>query len=310
MIYIISQKTDLVTDLVSEWLIVSGRRFVRFNDDEFIPTDDNYFNTIKVKKLWLRRGTFNLIPNSIFSNYYNRNSYIKYISNEIREYSFYLEYKLKQTLGSNYIGSFIKEVSSNNKLINLDIAESVGFKTPVTLITSSKKELIQFYRTHKSIITKDLRAPVNIKTRHKDIISTGVKLVNDQMLGKLKDYFAPIFTQKYIDKKYEIRAFIFSKSIYAMAIFSQKDKQTKVDYRNYNNQKQNRCVPVNLPKKIQDKIWAFMEETQMNTGSIDFIVTPKNEFYFLEINPMGQFHWLSANCNYYIEKDIANFLTS
>lgn len=308
MIYIISEKKDLVTDLVIEWVTTKRKKFKRFNNDEFIK-DHNLLNS-NVRKLWLRRGTFNVIPNKIFCDFFNRNHILNYLNSEVREYSIYLEYALKKKLGDNYVGSFIKEVSSNNKLINQDIAKSVGFKTPVTIITSSKKDLIEFYNTHKSIITKDLRAPVNINTRHKTLISTGVKLVNNQMLIKLKDYFAPIFVQKYIDKKYEIRIFVFSKKMYAMAIFSQRDTKTKIDYRNYNTTKQNRCVPINLPKNIQDKIWAFMTKTQMDTGSIDLIVTPKNEFYFLEINPMGQFHWLSANCNYYVEKDIANFLTT
>jgi hypothetical protein len=46
----------------------------------------------------------------------------------------------------------------------------------------------------------------------------------------------------------------------------------------------------------------------MNTGSIDLILTPNGEYFFLEINPMGQYDWLSKNCNYYIEKDIAEML--
>ena len=29
------------------------------------------------------------------------------------------------------------------------------------------------------------------------------------------------------------------------------------------------------------------------------------EFVFLEVNPVGQFGWVSKNCNYYLEKKIA-----
>ena len=308
MIYILSEKIDLVTDIVIEWIHSKKYKFKRFNDDDFIVNFNKFLNK-KISKIWLRRGTFNLIPNLIYSNFYNRNNIINYITREVREYSVYLEYILKKRLENNYIGSFTKEISTNNKLINLEVAKEVGFKTPTTIITSSKEELLAFYKEHQKIISKDLRAPVHIRTRHKNIVSTGVKLITSKMLQNLEDYFVPIFAQKYIEKKYEIRIFIFSKKLYAMAIFSQKDDKTKIDYRDYNNQKPNRCVPVLLPKHIEKKVWSFMKKVDMNTGSIDLIVTPKNEYYFLEINPMGQFHWLSANCNYYIEKDIADFLT-
>lgn len=309
MIYIISEKTDLVTDLVTEWIRGGGNDFKRCNDDDFIESE-NGFSKTNIEKIWVRRGTFNFLPNEIFKDYFNRRSILKYIVGEVREYSIYLEYKLKQNLGDNYIGSYTKEVSTNNKLINLDIAKDVGFKTPITRVTSSKKELLSFYRTHKLIITKDLRTPVNIRTRHKVLASNGVELITEKMISNLEDYFAPIFIQKYVEKKYEIRVFVFSKKLYAMAIFSQKDERTKIDYRNFNNEKQNRCVPLILPENIQKKIWIFLDKSDMNTGSIDLIVTPNNDFIFLEINPMGQFHWLSANCNYYIEKDISNFLTA
>ena len=37
------------------------------------------------------------------------------------------------------------------------------------------------------------------------------------------------------------------------------------------------------------------------------IVTPTNEYVFLEVNPVGQFNFVSELCNYYIEKNIAEF---
>lgn len=43
------------------------------------------------------------------------------------------------------------------------------------------------------------------------------------------------------------------------------------------------------------------------TGSFDFIKC-KEKYYFLEMNPVGQFGNVSDMCNYNIEKDIAEFL--
>lgn len=90
-----------------------------------------------------------------------------------------------------------------------------------------------------------------------------------------------------------------------MAIFSQLDEKTKYDYRNYNEEKPNRNVPIRLPEHISKKIVNFINNSNLDTGSIDLIYTHEKEFVFLEVNPVGQFGWVSKNCNYYLEKKIA-----
>ena len=93
-----------------------------------------------------------------------------------------------------------------------------------------------------------------------------------------------------------------------MAIFSQNDKQTKVDFRNYNDNKPNRYVPYVLPKNIELKITQLMQKLDLNTGSVDLIKNHDGNYVFLEINPVGQFGMVSEPCNYYLEKIIAEYL--
>ena len=93
-----------------------------------------------------------------------------------------------------------------------------------------------------------------------------------------------------------------------MAIFSQNDEQTQLDYRNYNRVKPNRNIPYILPKDIETKLQKLMDKLDLNTGSIDMMVTTEGEYVFLEVNPTGQFGWVSENCNYYLEEKIAHCL--
>ena len=308
MIYILSENTDLTTDLVSEWIRDNKSQFIRYNDSSYIKSN-SFINKDLIGNVWIRRGFPNFIPNIIKENYANKIFFSSYIINEIQTYIIYLEYKLRQCKGIKMIGSYKNEILENNKLINLEIAKKIGFIIPPSIVTNNKEELKVFFNNHnKKIITKDLKVPVNILLKNKVFQSTGVKMITEKMLDKLNEDFAPIYAQSYIEKKYEVRVFVFCDKLYPMAIFSQNDKQTTIDYRNYNDAKPNRCIPMVLPSEIEKKIFDFMKQTDMNTGSIDFIVTKNNEFYFLEINPMGQFHWVSSNCNYHIEKDIANHL--
>jgi glutathione synthase/RimK-type ligase-like ATP-grasp enzyme len=47
----------------------------------------------------------------------------------------------------------------------------------------------------------------------------------------------------------------------------------------------------------------------LDSGSIDMIVSTEGKYIFLEVNPVGQFGMVSYPCNYYIERDIADYLS-
>lgn len=92
-----------------------------------------------------------------------------------------------------------------------------------------------------------------------------------------------------------------------MAIFSQNDSQTKIDFRNYNHSTPNRNVPYKLPEELEHKLTNLSKKIGINCGSIDMIVTKNDDYIFLEINPIGQFGMVSNPCNYYLHEKIALF---
>jgi hypothetical protein len=93
-----------------------------------------------------------------------------------------------------------------------------------------------------------------------------------------------------------------------MAIFSQNNEMTRVDFRRYDYQKPNRQVPYLLPKNIQEKLSMLMERLGMTSGSIDMIKNIEGNYTFLEVNPVGQFGMISLPCNYYLEKKVCETL--
>lgn len=90
-----------------------------------------------------------------------------------------------------------------------------------------------------------------------------------------------------------------------MAIFSQNDENTEIDYRNYNRTKPNRMVPFKLTKELEYKLDNYMKKMDLDTGSIDLIYGKDGKFYFLEVNHLGQYDFLSQHCNYNLDKKIA-----
>ena len=100
---------------------------------------------------------------------------------------------------------------------------------------------------------------------------------------------SPGIFQEKIGKDFEVRVTVMGKSCCAVKILSQEHNSTKNDWRqDYSNLKIERMV---LPEKISNLCLDYMQRADLRFGCFDFIVTPDGEYFFLEINQMGQFLW-------------------
>lgn len=197
------------------------------------------------------------------------------------------------------------------KYHQLDVAESVGLKIPKTLTTNLKSELKNFILENKRVITKSISDPTSFYSYVEGSPQVSMMRtieVDSEVLKNVKDTFFPSLFQELINKKIELRVFYLDRKFYSMAIFSQLDEQTTIDFRNYNDETPNRTVPFKLPLEIKEKLQKFIDHFNFTTGSFDLIYTDKNEFVFLEINQVGQFGMTSFPTNYDLEKILAKHL--
>ena len=314
MIVIISSQYDITTQIVIDWLYSLGATFrlihseevsnletLGFSSDRYLTINGIPFHKNTV--VWHRRGRVRLLS----YDYMKEESTYGYLKKEENALVKALELVLAKNV-KKYIGSFLAE-DENYKLYHLTVAKETGLHIPETEITTSKASLVAFKKKYGRIISKDIRYPVFIKLTDTSYInSSGTVEVRDEDIEQLADFFEPVYIQQLLPKVFEVRVFYMEAQMYAMAIFSQRNEKTQIDYRNYDPQLPNRCVPFTLPPKVEKKLKKFMTKAGLSTGSVDFIVTEDNTFYFLEVNPMGQLDWVSKNCNYYIEKNIAHML--
>ena len=282
-----------------------GIKNIRYSNRSFtIETEqDKYIQSgFSTSSVWYRRGSITFkVP--VKSTDIKGEEIGNYLTREWDVFSYFI-YDLNFIIK---LGSFNKE-KDNNKIFNLFSAKSVGIDIPEMLLTNQKAVLLKFTKSQKYVITKPLNRSISLFDGSVNWNSDGTLMLNEGIVGFLSDNFFPTLFQEYIEKSYEIRVFYLKGKIYSMAIFSQLDEQTKTDYRNYNRAKPNRNVPYQLPLEIEEKIRLFMDKSGLDTGSLDIIRATDGRFVFLEVNPCGQFDWLSGNCNYYLEQKIANYL--
>ena len=198
-----------------------------------------------------------------------------------------------------------------NKLKVLYFAKEIGLKIPETYITGNEKSLKLILKNKCSdLITKNIYEAVHIADfNENENINSKTYKVDDDLLKATSNLFLYSLFQKEIKKDFEIRSFYLSGKFYSSAILSQSNEKTKIDFRNYDEEKPNRIVPYKIPNEIEDLLVNLFKKIKLNTGSVDLIFS-NGEYYFLEINPVGQYSFISDACNYNIESYIADFLTN
>lgn len=332
-IFILAQDGDISVDDVISWIKKHNEyQVVRINDTDNIlninlsieQSSSDFSVTIsenvtihsnQIHSYWYRRGQF--AYNKIESPSYFEKSKEFALSKAIndfyeKEWEFaidFVHFLLKKSNIFN-IGSFFD--NKNNKLTTLQIAKDVGFLIPKTLVSNDVNVIRTFFCQNEKIISKAVRSPGGLTAFGNKILTfsfpTSVLTITDfDRITSGNTKFQPTLFQKYIDKEFEIRTFYLNKKTYSMAIFSQNNEKTKIDFRNYDYENPNRCVPYILPEEVNLKVVQLMEKLDYNTGSLDIIFNGQ-DYFFLEVNPAGQFGWLSKHCNYYIEKEIAKQL--
>jgi len=319
MIVIYTEENDVTTNYVIEWLsILYNGEIKRINSDYFtIPKQEDYFIDISentnVQSIWYRRSgrkalPIRNIPEELFIEKIDNKkleSRLLHSANQelinINSYDLLYKYSAKRVLGD----ALKFEV---NKFEVLKIARNVGISIPNSILTNSKTRLIEFYnKCNGEIITKMHEMLLCDINEIHSTYATYTEKIDLDFINSLPEFFFGTHFQEKLEKEYEIRSFYLDGEIYSMAMFSQKDQRTSVDFRRYNRKKMNRRVPYKLPESLEDNIRLLMNELNLNSGSLDIVKT-KDSYVFLEVNPIGQFGFVSSNCNYNLHKKIAEYL--
>lgn len=158
-----------------------------------------------------------------------------------------------------------------------------------------------------NFITKALKDPLRIEKNSK-IFFGGFTSEIDIKNVKIFNFSSLI--QEKIEKEFEIRSFYLRGEFYSMAIFSQENGMTTIDFRNYDKTKPNRIVPFSLPQDVSTSLLEMSRELGIRCCSYDLILSSTNEFYFLELNPFGEFLGFSTPCNYNLDYEIAKYIKS
>jgi glutathione synthase/RimK-type ligase-like ATP-grasp enzyme len=196
------------------------------------------------------------------------------------------------------------------KPLQLQVAQSVSLKIPRTLITSSPKEAERFLQENgpENCVAKCLGIPlVDIRDPRTSVFTA---IVGEAGIRFLKDLeLAPCIFQEFVQKKYDVRATVVGDELFAAALHTEDIEAARVDWRHvpYNLIPH---TPIIVPEGIARASFALCRRLNLRFAALDFVVSEKDDWYFLEANPAGQWLWIEDLTGLPIARAIAQLLVS
>lgn len=325
MILILSQDLfEITTEDVQDWIEYLGGDCLRLNGEDLTAKDEPYamgfgshseemtfelggrrFNASEVGAVWWRRWhTFRTFEYLESREAMKLGRDIRsHLAGEVQAISNGLQVQLRNAKWLTRM-----DQRSVNKLEVLSRAAEVGLEIPATLVTNDKRRLKAFRtRNGNRIIVKPAHQATKFIVENQ-IFGMYTSEVSDAAIERAPERFFPTLAQAMIPKEFEVRTFYLNGDCWSMAIFSQADSKTQLDFRQYNFEKPNRNVPYKLPAEVLERVRSLVSALDLPTCSIDLIRTPDGRHVFLEVNPVGQFAMVSDPCNYHLEKKVAEHL--
>lgn len=194
---------------------------------------------------------------------------------------------------------------SLSKILQLHLALKVGLKVPQSFF-GGKINNDQFLLRKDDVCIKPLEG-IHLKQDNKTYAHYA-ELLQDKSNEALSTLvFCPAIIQEYISKIYELRITIVGDKIFSCMIDSQKSELGKIDWRHH-DWANTPHYAVSIPAEIEYKLNNLMKQLGLVYGAIDMIFDGK-DYYFLEVNSMGQWLWIEDFTGMPISKEIAMLLS-
>jgi ATP-grasp ribosomal peptide maturase len=189
------------------------------------------------------------------------------------------------------------------KPLQLASARTVGLTVPDTLITNDPDEARQFAKEHGDIVYKPFSS-LGVAEQGKYRIVYSNRITADDITDTVTAT-AHLF-QQWIPKSHEVRLTVVDDELFAVRIDAE-SAAAMVDWRtDYANLRYSEIL---VPDTVRDGVLNLLKMLMLRFAALDFVVTPDNEWVFLEVNPNGQWAWLQDATRLPIAAAIADALT-
>lgn len=182
---------------------------------------------------------------------------------------------------------------ASHKIEQLSRASAAGLLVPRSFVTRLREEATRFLEECGRIVAKPLSCGW---IERSDKAASSVIYTSEVMPAELalhgEDLGCPTLLQERIRKESDIRVTVVDGRISASSLKKRdKDGSQELDIRR-DNMAGVEYETVSVSEELCEKIRKLVESYELRFAAIDFVVDSAGDWYFLEINPNGQWAWL------------------
>lgn len=189
------------------------------------------------------------------------------------------------------------------KPVQLAAAARAGLATPRTLITTDPAAAREFVAGLPHAVYKPFRGSLRSADGTRFIYTSPITAAE---IDDSVRYTAHQF-QEWIDKDHEVRLTVVGDRYFAARLTGRSD-DARVDWRSDYDSVDYAVAEV--PDRVRAAVGAMLAGLGLRFAAMDFVVHPDGSWYFLDLNPNGQWGWIEHHTGLPICAAIADTLTS
>lgn len=183
---------------------------------------------------------------------------------------------------------------ASSRIKQVQVAENYGFLIPKTIYTNDPTDIQAFAKQVPGALIKSVSGEVLFtenEVHYPFVRSIGSQ--DEASLGSVRLMGACL--QSPIDGQ-EYRVTVVGQNVYAATIHVTGDKCNLADWKWHRQDESVKFVSSTLPVEIANSLLAICKVFNLNYGAFDLILSGE-DWYFLELNPQGIWHWLDIKTN-------------
>ncbi|CCF85188.1 MvdC/MvdD family ATP grasp protein [Nitrolancea hollandica] len=204
---------------------------------------------------------------------------------------------LVTTLPARVVNDLWMERRALRKGLQLEIASQCGLRIPYTIISNDAAVIRAVAAARPRMIYKPLEK-INGA-------ADGTKMLELEDIPRLTQLrHGPAIFQEFIEPGYDLRIYIIGDTIYSAKLTSDHPSgrvDIRMDFSAH-------IEPYVLPEPLQMALFRMMKTLGLVSGAIDMKVDVDGNYFFLEVNPSGQWIYIEMETGQPITETLAAYL--
>lgn len=178
---------------------------------------------------------------------------------------------------------------AERKIYQLRIAEAHGLRVPQTIVSGDQATLADFAEREGRVICKPISQGLVSSGDHAYAVHTH-EVTPREICETPTPGGIPTLLQQCIPKGTDVRVTVIGEAAFAVDIITAPG--AAIDWRATRDGLRYRLC--DLPAEVHNACRSLMKALGITYGAFDFVRTEKSEWFFLEVNPAGEWAWLDV----------------